>query len=156
MSCEVVGSAALARATMHCREGRELSGGAAEELVAILADEGVGDGAKAEFLLAWAEKGETGAELAGMARAFLGRAKPAGLTGKWGGEGIGRLLWDGGRGETDREYIYSGRDGGGGGGFACSETWESGDHPTEWECGCFECAGGEERQGCGRVGQLSG
>ena len=58
MSCEVVGSAALARATMHCREGRELSGGTAEELVAILADEGVGDGAKAEFLLAWAEKGE--------------------------------------------------------------------------------------------------
>jgi hypothetical protein len=55
MSCEVVGSTALARATMHCREGRELSGGESEELVAILADEGVGDGEKAEFLLAWAE-----------------------------------------------------------------------------------------------------
>ena len=89
MSCEVVGSVALARATMHCREGRELSSAEAEELVASLADEGVGDKEKAEFLLAWAEKGETGAELAGMARAFLGRAKPAGLTGRWGGEGAG-------------------------------------------------------------------
>ena len=98
MSCEVAGSTALARATMHCREGRELSGGAAEELVAILADEGVGDGEKAEFLLAWAEKGETGAELAGMARAFLGRAKPAGLTGRWGGKGLADCCGTGGGG----------------------------------------------------------
>ncbi|NBR96344.1 MAG: hypothetical protein EBT48_01855, partial [Verrucomicrobia bacterium] len=80
MSCERVPPVALRRATEQCRAGQNLSLQEAEGLVAGLADFEVGDEVKVEFLLAWAEKGETGGELAGMARAFLARAKAAGVT----------------------------------------------------------------------------
>jgi len=57
----------------------------AEDLATGLADPGIADSAKVDFLLAWAAKGETASELAGLARAFLGKARPAGLTGRWAG-----------------------------------------------------------------------
>lgn len=70
----------------------------AENLVEGLADAGVTDELKVDFLLAWAAKGETGRELAGMARAFLARAKSAGLTGRWGGMGVADCCGTGGGG----------------------------------------------------------
>ena len=82
MSCESVAPMALNRATEHCREGREMSGLETEDLVAGLIDLKTSDEVKVAFLTAWAEKGETAGELAGMARAFLARAKSAGLTGR--------------------------------------------------------------------------
>ena len=84
MSCERATPTALSRATEHCRLGRVLSEQEAENLVGGLADEGVADSLKVDFLLAGAAKGETGGELAGMARAFLARAKSAGVPGRWG------------------------------------------------------------------------
>jgi len=89
---------ALTRATEHCREGREMSGLEAEDLVAGLIDPKTTDEVKVAFLTAWAEKGETAGELAGMARAFLARAKSAGLTGRWGGKGLADCCGTGGGG----------------------------------------------------------
>ena len=76
--------------------GRVLSEQEAENLVGGLADADVADSLKVDFLLAWAAKGETGGELAGMARAFLARAKSAGVTGKWGGKGLADCCGTGG------------------------------------------------------------
>ena len=98
MSCERVAPTALSRATEHCRLGRVLSEQEAENLVGGLADADVADTLKVDFLLAWAAKGETGGELAGMARAFLARAKSAGVTGKWGGKGLADCCGTGGGG----------------------------------------------------------
>jgi len=89
---------ALTRATEHCREGREMSGLETEDLVAGLIDLKTSDEVKVAFLTAWAEKGETAGELAGMARAFLARAKSAGLTGRWGGKGLADCGGGGGGG----------------------------------------------------------
>lgn len=89
---------ALTRATEHCREGREMSGLETEDLVAGLIDLKTSDEVKVAFLTAWAEKGETAGELAGMARAFLARAKSAGLTGRWGGKGLADCCGTGGGG----------------------------------------------------------
>lgn len=89
---------ALTRATEHCREGREMSGLETEDLVAGLIDLKTSDEVKVAFLTAWAEKGETAGELAGMARAFLARAKSAGLTGRWGGRGLADCCGTGGGG----------------------------------------------------------
>ena len=89
---------ALRRATEQCRAGQNLSLQEAEGLVAGLADFEVEDEVKVEFLLAWAGKGETGGELAGMARAFLARAKAAGVTGRWGGRSLGDCCGTGGGG----------------------------------------------------------
>ena len=98
MSCERVAPMALTRATEHCREGREMSGLETEDLVAGLIDLKTSDEVKVAFLTAWAEKGETAGELAGMARAFLARAKSAGLTGRWGGRGLADCCGTGGGG----------------------------------------------------------
>ncbi|NDC71105.1 MAG: hypothetical protein EBZ65_09320 [Betaproteobacteria bacterium] len=73
MSCEAGGSMALTQAVSHCREGWEMTSLETEDLVASLADPQVDDQSKADFLVAWAAKGETAGELAGMARAFLAR-----------------------------------------------------------------------------------
>ncbi|MBM4455941.1 MAG: anthranilate phosphoribosyltransferase, partial [Verrucomicrobia bacterium] len=77
---------------------RELTPLEAEDLASGLADPKVGDTAKVDFLLAWAAKGETATELAGLARAFLGKAKPAGVTGKWGGCSLADTCGTGGGG----------------------------------------------------------
>jgi len=98
MSCENLGPVALIRATQHCRDRRELSALEAEDLVAGLTDPQVPDVAKMEFLTAWATKGETAGELAGMARAFLARAKPAGVTGLWAGHPLADCCGTGGGG----------------------------------------------------------
>ena len=66
MSCERVAPTALSRATEHCRLGRVLSEQEAESLVGGLSNLDVEDSLKVDFLLAWAAKGETGGELAGM------------------------------------------------------------------------------------------
>ena len=87
---------ALTRATEHCREGREMSGLETEDLVAGLIDLKTSDEVKVAFLTAWAEKGETAGELAGMSRAFLAKAKSAGVTGRWGGKGLADCCGTGG------------------------------------------------------------
>jgi len=89
---------ALTRALEHCRAGQEMSGLETEDLVAGLIDPETSDEAKMAFLTAWAGKGETAGELAGMARAFLARAKSAGLTGRWGGKGLADCCGTGGGG----------------------------------------------------------
>lgn len=98
MSCEVTGSLALTRALEYCREGREMSALETEDLVASLADGRVSDPSKADFLTAWAAKGETAGELAGMARAFMAKGKGAGLTAKWGGKPLADCCGTGGGG----------------------------------------------------------
>ena len=79
MSCERGVSTALRRATEQCRAGRELSAQEVTDLVVVLAGAEASDEEKAEFLTAWAAKGETGGELASFARSFLVRAKAAGV-----------------------------------------------------------------------------
>jgi len=98
MSCEQTVPEILSQATQHCRNQRELTPLEAEDLASGLADPKVGDTAKVDFLLAWAAKGETATELAGLARAFLGKAKPAGVTGKWGGCSLADTCGTGGGG----------------------------------------------------------
>ena len=98
MSCERTVSEALTRATEHCRDQREMSVLEAEDLATGLADPGIADSAKVDFLLAWAAKGETASELAGLARAFLGKARPAGLTGRWAGLPLADTCGTGGGG----------------------------------------------------------
>jgi anthranilate phosphoribosyltransferase len=51
-----------------------------------LLDSVVADEVKAEFLLAWAKRGETAAELAACAEAFLPHALDPGLRGSWNGK----------------------------------------------------------------------
>jgi len=98
MSCEQTVPEILGRATEHCRNRRELTSLEAEDLAGGLADPHVADAAKVDFLLAWAAKGETATELAGLARAFLGKAKPAGVAGKWGGHPLADTCGTGGGG----------------------------------------------------------
>jgi anthranilate phosphoribosyltransferase len=65
---------------------RELT---AEEIAAAsrdLLDAGVADDVKAAFLSAWAQRGETAAELAACAEAFLPQALDPGLRGSWQGK----------------------------------------------------------------------
>ena len=100
MSCEQTVPEILGRATEHCRNRRELTRLEAEELASGLADPAVADAAKVEFLLAWAAKGETSTELAGLARAFLAKAKPAGLTGRWAGKPLADTCGTGGGGRS--------------------------------------------------------
>ncbi len=98
MSCERTVPEALTRATQRCRDQREMSALEAEDLATGLADPSVADSAKVDFLLAWAAKGETASELAGLARAFLGKAKPAGLTGRLRGQALADTCGTGGGG----------------------------------------------------------
>ena len=100
MSCENTIPEILRRATEHCRNRRELSLIEAEDLASSLADPSVPDAAKVDFLLAWAAKGETATELAGLARAFLAKAKPAGLTGRWGKQPLADTCGTGGGGRS--------------------------------------------------------
>ena len=58
------------------REGGELGQAEAERAVALLLDERTTDGDRAPFLIALADKGETGRELAAFARALLPHATP--------------------------------------------------------------------------------
>jgi anthranilate phosphoribosyltransferase len=51
-----------------------------------LLDPAVADTVKAEFLRAWARRGETAAELASCAEAFLPKALNPGLSGSWNGK----------------------------------------------------------------------
>jgi anthranilate phosphoribosyltransferase len=51
-----------------------------------LLDRAVGDTLKADFLRAWAQRGETAAELAACAEAFLPNALDPGLRGSWRGQ----------------------------------------------------------------------
>jgi anthranilate phosphoribosyltransferase len=57
-------------------------GAAARELL----DSSVADEAKAQFLRAWAQRGETAVELAACAEAFLPNALELGLSGSWNGK----------------------------------------------------------------------
>lgn len=98
MSCEQTVPEILFRATQHCRDRRELSPLEAEDLVGGLADPQVSDEAKMNFLLAWGAKGETAGELAGLARAFLAKAEPTGVTGTWGGQAVADTCGTGGGG----------------------------------------------------------
>ena len=98
MSCERGVSTALRRATEQCRAGRELNAQEVADLVVVLAGAEASDEEKAEFLTAWSAKGETGGELASFARAFLVRAKAAGVTGRWGGKGLADCCGTGGGG----------------------------------------------------------
>ena len=98
MSCEGSVSTALRRATEQCRAGRELNAQEVADLVVVLAGGEASDEEKAKFLTAWSAKGETGGELASFARAFLVRAKAAGVTGKWGGKGLADCCGTGGGG----------------------------------------------------------
>jgi len=98
MSCERGVSTALRRATEQCRAGRELNAQEVADLVVVLAGGEASDEEKAEFLTAWSAKGETGGELASFARAFLVRAKAAGVTGRWGGKGLADCCGTGGGG----------------------------------------------------------
>lgn len=100
MSCEQTIPEILCRATEHCRNRRELTRLEAEDLASGLADPAVPDVPKVEFLLAWASKGETATELAGLARAFLAKAKPAGLTGRWAGGPLADTCGTGGGGRS--------------------------------------------------------
>ena len=100
MSCEQTVPEILSRATEHCRNRRELTSLEAEDLASGLADPNVPDAAKVDFLLAWAAKGETATELAGLARAFLAKAKPAGLTGRWGNQPVADTCGTGGGGRS--------------------------------------------------------
>ena len=100
MSCEKTVPEILFRATQHCRDRQEMSALEAEDLAACLADPNVPDSAKVDFLLAWAAKGETAGELAGLARAFLGKAKPAGVTGRWAGLALADTCGTGGGGRS--------------------------------------------------------
>ena len=98
MSCEQTVPEILSRATQHCRDRRELSILEAEDLAGGLADPQVPDTVKVDFLMAWAAKGETAGELAGLARAFLAKAKPAGVAGSWGGQSLADTCGTGGGG----------------------------------------------------------
>jgi anthranilate phosphoribosyltransferase len=51
-----------------------------------LLDPAIADAQKAEFLSAWARRGETAAELAACAEAFLPKALDPGLSGSWNGK----------------------------------------------------------------------
>ena len=62
--------------TQQVRNGRELTPAEIAAAVAVLADETVAAGAKADFLTALALRGETPDELAGFARALRERAIP--------------------------------------------------------------------------------
>jgi anthranilate phosphoribosyltransferase len=72
------GSATVARLMLdhvtHLQTGRELSPGQIEEAVAALLDPQREDSAKADFLKALRQKGETAGELAGFAQCLLKRA----------------------------------------------------------------------------------
>ncbi|NBS54240.1 anthranilate phosphoribosyltransferase [bacterium] len=100
MNCEQTVPEILSRAIQHCRDRREMSVLEAEDLAAGLADPHVPDASKVEFLLAWAGKGETAGELAGLARAFLGKAKPAGIAGRWAGHPLADTCGTGGGGRS--------------------------------------------------------
>ena len=100
MSCEQALPEILRRATEHCRNRREVSPLEAEDLANGLADPQVPDSAKVDFLLAWAAKGETATELAGLARAFLAKAKPTGLVGRWAGQPLADTCGTGGGGRS--------------------------------------------------------
>ncbi len=63
---------------------REEIGAAARELL----DASVPDAVKAEFLRAWAQRGETAVELAACAEAFLPNALDLGLSGSWHGKAL--------------------------------------------------------------------
>lgn len=100
MNCEETGGMALRKATERCGQGKEMSAQETEDLVEALADHEVADQAKADFLVSWATKGETAKELAGMARAFLARAKSSGLSGRWSGKPLGDCCGTGGGGRS--------------------------------------------------------
>jgi anthranilate phosphoribosyltransferase len=100
MSCEQTILETLSRATECCRNRRELTSTEAEDLASGLADPTVPDAAKVDFLLAWAAKGETATELAGLARAFLAKAKPAGVAGRWGNQPLADTCGTGGGGRS--------------------------------------------------------
>jgi anthranilate phosphoribosyltransferase len=56
------------------------------EAAAELLDTSIADGIKADFLRAWATRGETAEELAACAEAFLPQARDPGLRGSWQGK----------------------------------------------------------------------
>jgi anthranilate phosphoribosyltransferase len=62
---------------------RSLTAAEVASVAAILLDPSAGDAAKVNFLRAWAERGETAAELAACAEAFLPQALDPGLRGSW-------------------------------------------------------------------------
>jgi anthranilate phosphoribosyltransferase len=65
---------------------RSLTTGEIDAAAQMLLDASVADASKAEFLRAWAQRGETAAELAACAEAFLPRALDPGLRGSWKGK----------------------------------------------------------------------
>lgn len=77
----------LSELTLQLRETPELTDDAVALAAAALASPDVADEAKAAFLIALGEKGETAAEIAGFARAFRERAIDPGLA-RWAPEAI--------------------------------------------------------------------
>lgn len=73
--------------TAKVRAAQELSATEVENAAALLASPEAGDDAKAAFLAALADKGETAAEIAGFANAFRARALDPGV-GRWSAEAI--------------------------------------------------------------------
>jgi anthranilate phosphoribosyltransferase len=68
--------------------GRPLTAGEIALSAAQLLDASVADEAKAAFLRAWAQRGETAVELAACAEAFLPQARDPGLRGSWKGHAL--------------------------------------------------------------------
>jgi len=68
-------------------EGHELTSSEIESLCGALASADVGANEKAAFLIALADKGETGAEIAGFAACFRGMARASPLD-RWSDDGI--------------------------------------------------------------------
>lgn len=65
--------------TSHVKAGHDLAPAQTEQAVAALVSLDVADDVKKDFLVALRQKGETGAELGGFARALLERATPIDL-----------------------------------------------------------------------------
>jgi anthranilate phosphoribosyltransferase len=77
--------AMLAELTQRIATG-ELTGGEVAQAMTALLDPAVGDEAKAAFLRAWAQRGETATELAACAHALLPCAVDPGVRGSWNGQ----------------------------------------------------------------------
>ncbi|MCX6938215.1 MAG: anthranilate phosphoribosyltransferase [Verrucomicrobia bacterium] len=78
---------ALVELTQQLRQTRELQPTEVESAASALAEAGVEEGVKAEFLRALSDKGETAGELAAFATAFRARAVDPGV-GQWAAEAI--------------------------------------------------------------------
>ncbi len=70
----------------QCAATRELAGAEIAQAMTALLDSAADNAAKAAFLRAWAQRGETAGELAACAKALLPRATDPGVRGSWNGK----------------------------------------------------------------------